>query len=75
MIILYLRLRLNFALDNRNKLIKDTKVRHAQFKIDLENAAKEIELLKSAVFELNELKAAQSEVAKNVSAECSECTT
>ena len=72
---MYLRLRLNFALDNRNKLIKDTKVRHTQFKIDLKNAAKEIELLKSAVSELNELKAAQSEVAKNVSAECSECTT
>jgi len=66
---------LTYALDNRNKLIKDTKVRHTQFTIDLENAAKEIELLKSAVSKLDELKVAQSEVAKNVSAECSECTT
>ena len=66
---------LTYALDNRNKLIKDTKVRHTQFMIDLENAAKEIELLKSAVSKLDELKVAQSEVAKNVSAECSECTT
>jgi len=66
---------LTYALNNRNKLIKDTKARHTQFKIDLENAAKEIELLKSAVSELDELKAAQSKVAKIVSAECSECTT
>ena len=66
---------LTHALDSRNKLIKDTKVRHTQFKIDLENAAKEIELLKSAVSELDELKAAQSKVAKSVSVECSECTT
>jgi len=62
---------LTYALNNRNKLIKDTKARHTQFKIDLENAAKEIELLKSVVSELDELKAAQS---KSVSSECSECT-
>ena len=66
---------LTYALNNRNKLIKDTKARHTQFKIDLENAAKEIELLKSAISELDELKATQSEVAKIVYAECSECTT
>jgi len=59
---------LTYALNNRNKLIKDTKARHTQFKIDLENAAKEIELLKSTVSELDELKVAQSEVAKIVSA-------
>ena len=37
--------------------------------------AKEIELLKFAKSELDELKAAQSEVAESVSIECSECTT
>jgi hypothetical protein len=66
---------LNFSLDSRNKLIKDTKVRHVEFKIDLENAAKEIELLKAAKSELDELKYAQAGVAKSDSAECSECTT
>ena len=71
---MYLRLRLNFALDNRNKLIKDTKVRHAQFKIDLENVAKEIDLLKAAKSELDELKSAQSGKAKSEADECSECT-
>ncbi|RLM58399.1 uncharacterized protein C2845_PM18G06430 [Panicum miliaceum] len=65
---------LNFALDNRNKLIKDTKIRHAQFKIDLENAAKEIELLKAAKSELDELRSAQSGKAKSEADECSECT-
>ena len=41
----------------------------------MENIAKEIELLKFAKSELDELKAAQSEVAESVSIECSECTT
>ena len=65
---------LTYALDNRNKLIKDTKVRHAQFKIDLENAAKEIELLKDAKSELDDLKSSQFENAKSEADECSDCT-
>ncbi|RLM56247.1 hypothetical protein C2845_PM10G11300 [Panicum miliaceum] len=58
---------------SRDEEIVASRRRHAQFKIDLENAAKEIELLKVAKSELDELRSAQSGKAKSEADECSEC--